>query len=224
MTDLRALDDLSDDALEAAYAPPRLPWLRLNFVQTADGSATGADGLSSSINDDADGRVFAMLRRRCDAIVAGAGTIRDEGYRPNPKPMVVVTRSGAVPPTLREGDLAQVHVVTGSDAEHLDEARDLLGKRVLVLGDDGPDLARLPAALVDLGFAEVLCEGGPALAGDLLALGLVDELCSTTVPRLVAGDGPRILSGAAVDVPLRLGGLLESGGTLLARWLVSRGR
>lgn len=218
MTDLRRLDDLTDEQLDEHYAPPRTPWLRLNFVQTVDGSVTGADGVSKSINNDADGRVFQALRRLCDVIVVGAGTVREEGYRPNPRPLVVVTRSGQVPPTLREGDLGRVYVATGAAADHLDETRELLGERVLVLGEQEPDLARLRDVLVERGFGDLLCEGGPHLAHDLLAAGLVDELCWSQVPRLVGGFGKRITAGEPIDVRVELAGLLESDGTLLARW------
>lgn len=220
MTGLRALSDLSDDELAAAYAPVRTPWLRLNFVHTTDGSAIGADGLSKSINNEADGRVFAMLRERCDVIVVGAGTVRAEGYRPNVRPMVVVSRSGELPPTLRAGDVSRLHLATAANAPHLEESRQLLGDRVLVLGQSTPDLPLLRRELIDRGFQDILCEGGPRLARDLLAAQVVDELCVTTVPRLVAGDGMRITSGAPVDVALELGELLESDGTLLARWFV----
>lgn len=43
MTTFGRLSDLDDDALRAAYAPLRLPWLRLNFVSTVDGAVEGAD-------------------------------------------------------------------------------------------------------------------------------------------------------------------------------------
>ena len=58
MTTFGRLSDLDDDALRAAYAPPRLPWMSLNFVATADGAAQGSDGKSGSINNEADNRVF----------------------------------------------------------------------------------------------------------------------------------------------------------------------
>lgn len=216
---MRDLADLSDDELLAAYEPPRLPWLRLNFVATVDGAVQGGDGLSKSINNEADGRVFGMLRERADVIVVGAGTVRAEGYRPNPKPFVVVTRSGEVPPTLLEGDTSQVYVATVASAPHLAETRRLLGDRVLELGEHSVDLGLLRRRLEDAGFSELLCEGGPHLARDLLAAGLVEELCVTVVPRLVAGDHLRVSAGPPVDVPLSLAGILESDGTLLQRWL-----
>ena len=41
--ELQRLSDLSDDALAEAYAPPRSPWLRVNFVSTVDGAAQGGE-------------------------------------------------------------------------------------------------------------------------------------------------------------------------------------
>ena len=83
MTDpveLRRLADLSDDELAAAYTPEREPWLRVNFVSTVDGAAQGSDGLSGTINNDADKRVFDALRTRAHCLVVGAGTLRSEEY------------------------------------------------------------------------------------------------------------------------------------------------
>ncbi len=217
---LPQLDDLDDQALRAHYAPLRAPWLRLNFVATVDGATQGPDGRSKSINNAADKRVFHLLRELADVIIVGAGTARAEGYRPNPKTMVVVSRSGEVPPTLRErrGELL---MATCGRAPHLQETRSLLGHdNVLVLGEYAPDLATLRRELVSRGHRDLLCEGGPHLTRDLLAAGQVDELCLTTVPRLLAEQHLRITAGPPVDVPLRLHALLESDGTLLARWLV----
>jgi riboflavin biosynthesis pyrimidine reductase len=222
VTSFGRLADLDDDELQQAYEPPRLPWLRLNFVATVDGAAAGGDGTSESINNAADKRVFMALREQADVVIAGAGTVRAEGYRPNRKPLVVVSRSGELPPTLLEGDTGRLFLATGSRAPGLAGARSVLGDRVLVLGEDAPDLVSLRPALVDLGFENLLCEGGPHLAGNLLAAGVVDELCCTVVPSLVAGAHLRIAVGDPLDVPLSLHSLLEDEGTLLARWLISR--
>jgi len=220
--ELVKLSEQSDADLDALYAVPSTPWLRVNMVSTVDGAATGPDGKSGGINNAADKRVFDALRRLCDAVVVGAGTARAEGYRDLSKPLVLVSRRGEVPPRLRDATPGSVFMATCSAAEHLDETRALLGDdQVLVLGEDHVDLAQLKRTLAGRGFGSLLSEGGPHLLGHLLDQGVVDELDVTWVPRLLSGDHSRITDGPAVDVPLRLSLLLEDEGTLLARWTTS---
>ena len=218
--DLRRLSELSDADLDELYAVESRPWLRVNMISTVDGAATGPDGRSGGINNAADKRVFDTLRRLCDAVVVGAGTARDEGYRPFTKPLVLVSRSGGVPVRLRDAPAGSVLMATCAAAEHLDETRALLGDdQVLVLGQHRVDLAELKRTLVGRGLTRLLSEGGPQLLSGLLAEGVVDELDFTVVPRLLAGEHPRITDGPPVDLPLTLALLLEDGGTLLGRWL-----
>ena len=108
---------VDDDALARLYAPPRPDWWRASMVSTTDGAASGPDGVSGSINDDADGRVFAVMRAHADAVVVGAGTVRIERYgrvtktdelaakreREGVRPeavAVIVSHSGHLPPGL----------------------------------------------------------------------------------------------------------------------------
>jgi riboflavin biosynthesis pyrimidine reductase len=107
-------------------------------------------------------------------------------------------------------------------AAGLEDARNLLGAdNVLVLGSHRVDLAALKQALVDRGFGDILCEGGPHLLRDLLDQGVADELDCTFVPRMVAGVQSRITDGPPVDVALTLQTLVEQDGTLLGRWFTS---
>ncbi len=219
--ELLRLIDLSDDELTRAYAPGGEPWLRVNFVSTADGAAQGSDGVSKSINNDADKRVFDALRANADCLVVGAGTLRAEGYAVPKLPLVVVSRSADLPPTLRDAPRGRILMATVASADGLAEVREQLGDdNVLVLGDDEVDLVELKRQLAGRGWADQLCEGGPSLFADLLAAGVVDELCWTIVPKLAGGDAVRIAVGAEVDVQLRPALLLEQDGTLLGRWLV----
>jgi riboflavin biosynthesis pyrimidine reductase len=221
LDELDGRDELSDGDLARLYAPPALPWLRVNMVSTIDGSATGSSGRSGSINNEADGRVFRLLRSTADAIVVGAGTARAEGYRPTDRPIVLVSRRATVPELLRGAEPGAVLMATVSTAEHLDEARELLGPdHVMVLGSHLVDLAGLREHLVARGWANLLSEGGPHLLRDLVDQGVADELTATFVPRLVAGQHPRITGGPPVDVALSLRLLLEDDGTLLGRWFI----
>lgn len=186
---------------DGSYEWPEGPWLRANMVATVDGSAQGPDGLTGSINNEIDQQVFQALRRSADVILVGGGTARAEGYGPVDTPIVVVSASGALPETMRGAPPGKIRLHHGGDAD---------------------DLRGLIKQLHDEGYEHILCEGGPSLLGDLVRAGLVDELCATITPALVAGTGRRIVGGQVVDVPLELASLVEEEGTLLARWLVSR--
>ena len=211
------------DELPELYAAPDQPWLRVNMVATVDGAATGEDGTSRSINNGADKEVFDLLRDLSDALVVGAGTVRIEGYAVGRKPLVIVSRSGLVPPTQRSADRGRVLMATVSTAPYLDEARQVLGNdHVMVLGSHRVDLARMKDELVLRGFRHLLSEGGPHLLRDLLDQGVADELDSTIIPRVVGGGHRRITDGPPVDIPLRLNTLVEQDDTLLARWYVER--
>ena len=83
------------------------------------------------------------------------------------------------------------------------------------------DCLDVTMALTGMGLPRVLTEGGPSLLGGWLGAGVVDELCLTTSPVVVAGRVGRIVSGPALPDPgaWRLGHLIEDDGTLLARWV-----
>ena len=153
--ELKRLADLSDDELTQLYAPPDGPWLRVNFVSTVDGAAQGSDGLSKGINNDADKRVFDALRTWADCLVVGAGTLRAEGYAVPRLPLVVVTRSGDLPPTLRDAPRGRVLMATVASADGLADVREHLGEEnVLVLGTDEIDLVALKQELADRGWVD----------------------------------------------------------------------
>lgn len=208
--------EVAEDQLAELYATAE-PWLRMNFVSTLDGAATGDSGKSGSINNPVDRQVFHALRRICDAMVVGAGTARIEGYRPSDRPLVVVSRRGELPPRLLDAPPGSVLLATCSSAD-AGSAREALGADNVLVHGASVDLALLKRQLGERGWTHLLCEGGPHLFGDMLTAGVVDELCATVVPRLVGGEHSRITAGPTVDVPLDLRVLLEQDGTLLGRW------
>ncbi|MFL6061589.1 MAG: dihydrofolate reductase family protein [Marmoricola sp.] len=213
--------EVADADLEALYAPPHLPWLRVNMVSTLDGAANGSSGKSGSINNEADKRVFHALRAQCDAVVVGAGTAATEEYGPAAVPIVLVTHQGRIPEKLRSADPGSVLVATCSSSPGLAEARDLLGQQnVVVAGESEVDLVAVKAALVERGLPNLLSEGGPSLLRALLASGAADELTLTWVPSVIGGVHPRIVMGESVEEELDLALLIEQDGTLLGRWLV----
>jgi len=237
--------DQAEVALGSLYAHPaprtgRPAWVRANMVATVDGGATGPDHVSGSINNDADHRVFDVLRAAADVVLIGAGTARAERYRALRVPdalaasraargqsahleLAVVSASGALPPALLTGDDPPL-VLTVSSCPALAALRGQLGAgRVIETGDTEVDLDRALDALAARGLVHVLTEGGPHLLAQLVASDVVDDLCLTTSPLLVGGPAARILDAAAWLAPPRaatLAHLLHSDGALLARWLL----
>ena len=72
---------LDDEQLAGCYAinDRSRQSVRFNFVASIDGAATD-HGLSGGLSGQADKRVFDILRRLCDVVLVGAGTVRAEGY------------------------------------------------------------------------------------------------------------------------------------------------
>ncbi|HLM27507.1 MAG TPA: dihydrofolate reductase family protein [Thermoleophilaceae bacterium] len=185
--------------------PPEGPYLALNMVASVDGRAT-LEGRTTGLGGEADHALFHGLRERVDCVMAGAGTVRAEGYG-----RVIKTEEARARRQVRGLDAEPVMaVVSRSGAVPLAGA---------IVGDD-------PVALVELlraehGVRSILCEGGPTLNSSLMDLGLVDELFLTLSPQLVGGRDPlTIVAGPELDPPpqLELLSLVEGGGDLLTRW------
>ncbi|MFI6483050.1 pyrimidine reductase family protein [Nonomuraea sp. NPDC050663] len=221
--------DIEDDPdISLAYAYPSDRWLRLNMVASADGGAW-VKGLSGGLSSKGDRVIFGVLRRLADVVMAGAATVRTEGYGPAkakpdrqvPPPVAVVTRRLDLDlgsPLFTEARTRTIVITCESaPSDRRDEAARLAD--VIVAGDDRVDFASALSQLRERGLGKILCEGGPRINAQLAAAGLVDELCLTTSPLLIGGGAARILNGEASHVPLRLGQVLEEDGVLFCRYL-----
>jgi riboflavin biosynthesis pyrimidine reductase len=200
-----------------AYADPGRrgrgrPWLLVNMVASIDG-ATAVNGVSGALGGAGDHELFMGLRTLADIVLVGAATVRAEGYGP-PK------RAGL-----------RVAVVTARADLDFESPLFASGAAFVVAPEDGPELpvptvragrgsVDLAAALPRLGGEVVLCEGGPRLNAHLLAADLVDELCVTVGPVVVAGHSKRLVDGP--DIPparFRLAQVLEQDSELYLRYL-----
>lgn len=189
---------------DAAYAdagrrphPDGRPWVLVNMVASVDGGVTtphGVSGGEGGLGGPGDRAVFRALRALADVVLVGAGTVRAEQYRPRPGVrLAVVTARAALDWTWPLWTDAATTVVTTGHA-----ARDVPpGVQVLLADDDhgGVDLHATLLALGQAGHRVVLCEGGPSLNGRLLTDDLVDEVCLTVAPRLLAGPATRVATG-----------------------------
>jgi riboflavin biosynthesis pyrimidine reductase len=200
--------------------------LMVNMVSTVDGRAT-LQGRSGGLSATADRQLFHGLRSAVDAVLVGAGTVRTERYgriipdaeqraqrlarglSAEPLACIVSGRVALEPdlPLLREPD-ARIAILTASEASlpsapaHVDYVR---------AREDGKlDLAVAIAELCErFDVSSILCEGGPHLAFQLLAAGLVDELFLSLSPLLAGGEPAggealRILAGSELEPPVAL--------------------
>src|SRR5690606_40253712 len=83
-------------------------------------------------------------------------------------------------------------VLTHAAAPPRRQQRLAAGAVVLVCGEEAVDPVRMPTELEARGMHQVLTEGGPRLFGALVEADVVDELCLSVSPALVAGDATRI--------------------------------
>jgi len=229
-------ENLTDDDLTAGLAAG----VRVNFIASVDGAAT-SDGLSGGFSTPGDKRYFELLRRVCDVVVVGAGTVRAEGYGPMrvsaasaawrkarempPHPsFAIVSGHLDLDPRSRIFTDAPVRPIVVTTTHAKGAERFAAVADILVAGD-GKHIAprAMLAGLRERNLTHVLCEGGASLFGSLLDADIVDELCLTVSPTLKAGDAPRISSGPAVSRALRLDEVHKSGDSLFLHYRRAHG-
>ena len=171
------------------------PWIVMCMIASADG-ALALDGRAEALGNATDRAAFLHLHRSTDSVLVGAATVRaGDVYTPlaTPRQLFIVSRSG----DLGEHG-SQLHA---SPTTH-------------VVSGDVTDIARRITGNT------CLLEGGAVLNGQMLAAGLVDEVCLTYAPRFVSADSTRIAFGPpASRTPWRLAQLcVDDEGFLFARY------
>lgn len=229
--------ELSQDDLDEIfdYPPsPTAPYLRVNMVSSVDGAAT-AEGVSGGLSGPADKLLFRTMRGVCDVVLAGAGTVRAEGYGPArpsaarrerriaaglaPTPAItVISRSldlDLESPLFTEAEVRTI-VITDerAPADRLAATRKVAD--VLVVGEASVEIGAALDALGARGLPRVHCEGGPTLLHAITAAGRLDELAVAVSPQIRGGDAMRIVHGPllATPYPLALATVLEQDGFL----------
>src|SRR5699024_5437349 len=140
-------------------------------------------------------RITPLRKAGAEVVIAGDDAV-------DPHAMIAALTERGLPRVLCEGgphlfgdlidtDLIDELRVTTSKTAPTERITPLrkAGAEVVTAGDDAADAHAMIAALTERGLPRVLCEGGPHLFGDLIDTDLIDELCVTTSPHLVAGRG-----------------------------------
>ena len=215
------------NALAALYEPGAAEWIRLNLVSTIAGSVVGSDGTSETLSNPVDRKILGTIRRASDVVLVGASSFRAEGYQlPKTVPLAVVTASGDLSGhKLRPDAEGRLLVLCPGGVVDVVHAS-LGGLRATVIevaGSQGSlSASAITAALRRLGFARIVCEGGPALAAQLVDAGLVNEICISTSAQIGGPMLPLLGTATTVTRPLTLNQLLvDDASTLYARWMLA---
>ncbi len=184
------------------YVTTGLPLVTVKVASTADGKVATRGGESRWITGKAARRLAHEMRRACDAVMVGKGTVETD----DPELTVRhVPLKGAMPPLrvvvdsrlsisldskLAAGGLPKVIVATTPDHDR-SKAEELRSRGVevwvLSSGGGGVNLRELLEALGRAEVVHLLVEGGPTLIASFFREGLVDRLCLFLAPR-VFGD------------------------------------
>lgn len=225
--------------LAREYGYPSRSWVRANMVASLDG-ASAWKSRSAGLSGRTDQILLAVLRALADVILVGAETARREGYgpadahpnlasarlaagRPATPPIAVVSQRLELADGLLDRQAppgSQTLVITSRGAppagrRSLEER----GLEVIEAGEDEVDVREALRILGARGMTAVLSEGGPRVLAQLQRHGLLDELCLSIAPRMVAGDASRIVNGTGEELTeLRLTALLEADGFLFTRY------
>ena len=183
-----------------------LPLVTYKAAVTLDGKVAAAGGDARWISCLDSRRVVHELRSRVDAVMVGVGTVRRDDPELTVRladgrdPVrVVITHDGVLPAGAKVLAGAR-HVRTIVVADQVtDAARRLLdarGAELIEVGDGG--LRAALEALAGMGLLDVLCEGGPTLAGELLAADLIDRVLLFVAPLIVGRGAPDLFAAPAV--------------------------
>jgi diaminohydroxyphosphoribosylaminopyrimidine deaminase / 5-amino-6-(5-phosphoribosylamino)uracil reductase len=183
------------------------PWVTLKLGMTLDGRIADARGVSQWITGTAARAEVQALRRRADAILVGAGTVRADNPSLWPRPArgrspwrVVVAGQQRLPADAKLfTDAHADRTLVATPAKYPATWRQrLLRNGAQWLSIPARPTAGLQSLLNQLATRDVLhvlCEGGSELAGGLMRAGLVDELVIFMAPRLLGAQGIPAFAG-----------------------------
>ena len=173
------------------------PRVTIKAAMTLDGNTAAADHTSQWITSPESRTDAHTLRSTMDAILIGAGTLRDDdpaltvridGYEgPQPRP-VVVAGSQPLPASAQIFGRNPV-VLSATEIE-------TTGELVVVPTSDGRvDLAAAMQILGEMGIVDLLVEGGAGMIGELSHANLVDRGVLYIGAKFGGGSGIGVSSG-----------------------------
>jgi 5-amino-6-(5-phosphoribosylamino)uracil reductase len=190
------------------------PYVLLSAAMSADGYVDDATDRRLILSDAEDLDRVDAVRASCDAILVGAGTVRQDnpglqvrsaarredrqrrGWSASPV-RVTLTAGRGFDPAARFFAADGIGKLVYAPAPAAGRERERLGSVATVIGCGNPlSLTEMLADLADRGIGRLMVEGGPAVLGQFLTAGLADEFQLAIAPVLVADEAaPRLVRG-----------------------------
>ncbi len=190
------------------------PWVSLKLATSFDGRIATAGGDSQWITGPQSRRVVHAMCARCDAVLVGGGTARDDdpsltvrGMGITQQPVrIIATRKLEVPldstlaKTAQEVPVWLCHGV-GVQQERL-EAWQTIGAETIQcdVANGKINLKDLLSQIAQRGITRVFCEGGGSFAASLLQDDLVDELIGFGAGVVIGAEGRPAIGALGIDV------------------------
>ena len=184
----------------ARFIRSGLPFVTFKAAVSLDGKVAAAGGDARWISSPESRRQVHEMRAAADAVMIGAGTARRDDPlltardADGPDPVrVVVSRTGDLPAeALLSSTARECPTILLTVSIEPAQARALAAAGVEVLQAGG--LRDGLALLARRGLLDILCEGGPTLAGALLADGLVDRVAVFVAPLVLGRGAPDLVA------------------------------
>ena len=179
------------------------PYVILNAAMTLDGKIATSTG-SSNISGKKDLERVHQIRKECDAIMVGIGTVIADDPRltvhkidakPEDNPVrVVVDSKCRTPVDARITNSDAKTIIAGAneykeDYMQTDTYKTLKerGVKFFFSGDKRVDLKALMNYLHEEGIEKLMLEGGATLNFSMIKAGLIDEISICVAPMIVGG-------------------------------------
>lgn len=179
------------------------PYVILNAAMTLDGKIATQTG-SSNISGKKDLERVHELRKECDAIMVGIGTVLADDPRltvhkidanPDDNPIRIVVDSKCRTPIDARITNSDAKTIIACANEYKEEFKQSekyetfkeRGVKFFFSGDERVDLVALMSYLHEEGIDKLMLEGGSTLNFSMIRAGLIDRISICVAPMIVGG-------------------------------------
>lgn len=200
-----------------------LPNVSVNMAMTLDGKVSRPDGRWYGLSSRNDKKRMDEIRSKAEVLILGKNSILNDDpvvhlryvdNVQNPRPVILV-RSGTIPKDKKVFRFSKIPPLIFCLDENYHLIQENLSSCAQIVPISGNDLSPLKAlkVLSEMGYREILLEGGPSLNDSFFRLNLVSRIYLTIVPFIIGKkDLPSITGGREeyLDFDLKKWNLISS--------------